>query len=71
MEVSSQLHSPVALLPKKYSLEPIGSEAVRLFRRRESEIYSHGGGDGDRKDGENCVMNIIICVRRQTIRTTK
>ena len=43
-----------------------------MFRRREVEsCYLFGDDHDDGKDGENCVMSIIICVRRQSIRKKK
>jgi hypothetical protein len=37
-----------------------------MFRRGETESCYQFGDDDDDKDGENCVMSIIIRVRRQT-----
>jgi hypothetical protein len=45
-----------------------------MFRSRELQSCCYQFGDDDDKDdkdGENCVMSIIIRVRRQTIRKKK
>jgi hypothetical protein len=73
MEMGCQLHLAAVLLPETQSLEPNGWEdgrnlvSVRVVRRREvGSCYQFGDDDDDGKDGENCVMSITVCVRRQS-----